>query len=130
MQIFFHTLKKIITIILWPIIYYICDPLYDTNLNELYILQKKATKYIYINLSPTIHLISFSLITLFPKDVKNYRPMSVLPVFPKIYKTSIKSHLLSFIKQNNIIHAYQFGFSRKSSLPRTKQHSSIQLCTA
>ena len=40
----------------------------------------------------------------------NYRPVSVLPVFSKIFERIMHNRLLKFINQHNILYDYQFGF--------------------
>ena len=50
-----------------------------------------------------------------PCDVSNYRPISVLPAFSKIYELCMKARLTNFLSNQNIIHKSQFGFIAKSS---------------
>ena len=40
----------------------------------------------------------------------NYRPVSVLSVFSKIFERIMYNRLLKFINQHNILYDYQFGF--------------------
>ena len=42
--------------------------------------------------------------------VSNYRPISILPVFSKIFEKLIQSRLTSFLTKENILHEGQFGF--------------------
>ena len=40
----------------------------------------------------------------------NYRPVSVLPVFSKIYERVMYNQLLSFTNKHKLLYSYQFGF--------------------
>ena len=42
--------------------------------------------------------------------VSNYKPISVLPCFPKILKLLMYNHLYTYLKENNILYKKQFGF--------------------
>lgn len=44
------------------------------------------------------------------KEVRNYRPISLLPILGKMLETIIKRRLSSFLESNNIIPDFQFGF--------------------
>lgn len=49
-----------------------------------------------------------------PKDVpQNYRPISQLNVFSKIFEILMKSHLIQYLESKNIFNPSQFGFRRK-----------------
>ena len=48
-------------------------------------------------------------------DMKNYRPISVLPIFDKIFERIIHKRLMNFFTEYNIISAHQFGFQPKKS---------------
>ena len=45
-----------------------------------------------------------------PLLVKNYRPISVLPAFSKIYEKIFYNRILKFFNQHNVLYKYQFGF--------------------
>ena len=45
----------------------------------------------------------------------NYRPVSTLPIFSKIYEKLLYNRLYSFFAANNIIYNKQFGFRRNHS---------------
>ena len=45
----------------------------------------------------------------------NYRPISVLSCFSKIFEKIMYNHLFNFMEQFNIIYEYQFGFRHKHS---------------
>ena len=44
------------------------------------------------------------------KFMNNFRPVSVLPVFSKIYERLMYNRLIAFINKHNILYKYQFGF--------------------
>jgi len=44
------------------------------------------------------------------KSLTNYRPISILSVFSKIFEKIISIRLKQFITSNNILHENQFGF--------------------
>ena len=43
-------------------------------------------------------------------DTSNYRPISLLPMFSKIFESLMKKYLMSFLNRNNILNNRQFGF--------------------
>jgi hypothetical protein len=47
--------------------------------------------------------------------ITNYRPISILNSFSKIFEKVIVTRLKSFITKNNILYDYQFGFREKYS---------------
>ena len=58
-------------------------------------------------------------------DVNNYRPISLLNIFSKIFEKIMKIHLVSYIENNNILNKGQFGFqSGKSTLDALIKFSS------
>ena len=42
--------------------------------------------------------------------LSNYRPISLLPSFSKIFERLVYNRLISYLNKNNILHDYQFGF--------------------
>ena len=78
--------------------------------------------------SPLTHVINLSLSSgVFPQELKiariiplfksgdpmqlnNYRPVSVLPVFSKVFERIMYNRLLSFINKNKLLYNLQFGF--------------------
>ena len=42
--------------------------------------------------------------------INNYRPVSVLPLFSKIFERVIYERINNFITKNYILYKYQFGF--------------------
>ena len=56
------------------------------------------------------------VIALYKKGVKfdpnNYRPISLLSLFDKIFEKILCRRLISFLEQNKILHCYQYGFRK------------------
>lgn len=48
-------------------------------------------------------------------DCNNYRPISLLSTFNKIFETKIKNDLSKFIEENNVLYINQFGFRKYHS---------------
>ena len=89
----------------------------------------KVVKHTYTSFKkPLCHIINMSFNSgIFPSELKvarviplfksgdaacfsNYRPVSVLPVLSKIFERLLYSRLLTFINENNVLYAFQFGF--------------------
>jgi hypothetical protein len=49
------------------------------------------------------------------RDMSNYRPISILPVFSEILEKIMCKRLNSFIGKNNILSNAQFGFRQGKS---------------
>ena len=47
--------------------------------------------------------------------IHNYRPISVLPFFSKIFEKIVSKYVLRFLDDNNILYEYQFGFGKHHS---------------
>ena len=45
----------------------------------------------------------------------NYRPVSVLPVFSKLFERQMYNHLICFINENKLLYDYQFGYQKGKS---------------
>ena len=83
---------------------------------------------------PVVHLINSSLISgIFPKELKiskvipvfkkgdrtdklNYRPISVLPAFSKIYERVMYNQIVKYLVENNLFDDQQHGFRRGKSV--------------
>ena len=48
-------------------------------------------------------------------QLTNYRPISVLIFFSKIFEKTMYNHLIKFINKNKILYKYQFGFRKSHS---------------
>ena len=46
---------------------------------------------------------------------KNYRPVSLLPIFSKILEKVVAKQLISYIEENDILYKHQYGFQSKKS---------------
>ena len=44
--------------------------------------------------------------------IENYRPISVLPYFSKIFEKVMFTYVIEFLDENNILYEYQFGFRK------------------
>ena len=49
------------------------------------------------------------------QKVNNYRPISLLSPFSKLFERHIHTELTKFITKYNILHPYQYGFRHNSS---------------
>ena len=50
------------------------------------------------------------------QDISNYRPISILSFFSKIFEKTMYNHLINFIDKNKILYKYQFGFRKLHSM--------------
>ena len=50
-----------------------------------------------------------------PQMLYNYRPVSVIPIFGKIFEKFIYNRLYSFFSAMNVIYDKQFGFRKNHS---------------
>lgn len=50
-----------------------------------------------------------------PAEINNYRPISILSVFSKVYEKIMKKRLVKHLQNNNLIHQSQFGFQKSSN---------------
>ena len=50
-----------------------------------------------------------------PKSMNDFRPISLLPIFSKIFEKIIAERVMSFIDKNSILTSSQFGFRTSSS---------------
>jgi hypothetical protein len=49
------------------------------------------------------------------EDINNYRPISVLPIFSKIFERLMLSQIIKFLDNNKLLAPYQFGFRKNYS---------------
>ena len=49
------------------------------------------------------------------RHVKNYRPISALPVLLKILEKAVHQQLYNFLESNNLLYDCQFGFRKTCS---------------
>ena len=55
--------------------------------------------------------------------VHNYKPISVLPYFLKLFEKVMASYVIEFFENNNMFYKYQFGFRK----PHSTSHAIITL---
>ena len=48
-----------------------------------------------------------------PNQLGNYRPISILPIFSKIFEKIVFKQLYNFLNKFNLLHSAQFGFRKK-----------------
>ena len=53
------------------------------------------------------------------ENPSNYRPISLLSVFSKIFEKIVHKRLYDFLEMNNALHTLQFGFRKKHSTSHT-----------
>jgi hypothetical protein len=56
------------------------------------------------------------------EDVNNYRPISVLPIFSKIFERLMLSQIIKFLDNNKLLTPYQFGFRKNYSMTSAILH--------
>ena len=49
-----------------------------------------------------------------PMQFNNYRPVSLLPFFSKLFERLMYNRLIDFINKYKLLYDYQFGFRKKS----------------
>jgi len=65
-----------------------------------------------------------------PSNFNNYRPISVLPAFSKIYEKVIFERLVSFIEKHSILYEHQYGFRSQHSTVQAILHLVDQISTS
>ena len=58
-----------------------------------------------------------------PEDIGNYRPVSTLPIFGKLFEKVIYKRIFSFAQSQNIINPNQFGFRKSHSTSHAVNYS-------
>jgi len=59
-----------------------------------------------------------------PLDMKNYRPISIIPVFAKLLERLMYNRIISFLYENKILSETENGFRKGKSID-TAVHSFI-----
>ena len=54
-----------------------------------------------------------------PSLLTNYRPISVLRFFSKVFEKVMYNHIISFMNKNDVLYDQQFGFRQKHSTQQT-----------
>ena len=95
------------------------------------------------------HIINLSLLTgIFPDCLKltrssdshilkggdstnagNYRPISVLPIFSKIFEKVVCRQLYTYFEKYNILYEHQYGFRKHMSTVQALYCITCNLCT-
>ena len=55
-------------------------------------------------------------------NLSNYRPISVLPVFSKVFEKVAYTQLYDYLENNSILHKQQYGFCDKKSTTQAILH--------
>ena len=55
-------------------------------------------------------------------NFSNYRPISVLPVFSKVFEKVAYTQLYDYLENNSILHKQQYGFRGKMSTTQAILH--------
>ena len=55
-------------------------------------------------------------------NLSNYRPISVLPVFSKVFEKVEYTQLYDYLENNSILHKQQYGFRAKKSTTQAIFH--------
>ena len=50
-----------------------------------------------------------------PQDIQNYRPISVLPFFSKVFEKIFSFYIIEFLDLHNVLYDKQFGFRQRHS---------------
>ena len=62
-------------------------------------------------------------------DPKNFRPMSLLPVFSKAFEKVIHDQTMEYLTDNNIIYKYQSGFHKNNSTDTSLSYLTDKILT-
>ena len=55
-------------------------------------------------------------------DISNYRPISILPAFSKVYEKIIANRLINYLEKNNLLTTFQHGFRANRSTESAVLH--------
>ena len=61
---------------------------------------------------------------------ENFRPISILPIFGKIFEKLIYTRLYNFLTSNKLMYSKQFGFRKGHSCSHALNYSAHQLTSA
>ena len=61
-------------------------------------------------------------------NLSNYRPISLLPVFSKVFEKVAYIQLYDYLENNSILHKQQYGFRAKKSTTQAIFHFLHYLC--
>ena len=63
-----------------------------------------------------------------PSELKDYRPVSILPILSKVYEKLVLKQITQFIEEQNVYHKYQSGFRKHHSTSKilTKLYDDIK----
>ena len=90
----------------------LCPEIFATNLTIIY------NHYIELGEYPDAMKIA-KVIPIYKKEIRslpeNYRPISLLSVFDKIFERLICHKLVDFLEKKNILYKFQFGFRKSHS---------------
>jgi hypothetical protein len=100
-------------------VYHINSKIIKTLVNVIYILLTKIfNKCIAENVFPNVLKIS-KVIPLFKKgdkdNMNNYRPISIVPTFSKVFEYLLKKQITKFFDNNNLFSKNQYGFRNNLS---------------
>ena len=59
-------------------------------------------------------------------NICNYRPISILPVFSKVFEEVAYTQLYDYLENNSILHKQQYGFRAKKSTTRSGHFAFLQ----
>lgn len=62
-------------------------------------------------------------------ELGNYRPVSILPIFSKVFEKIIHCRVLNFIETSNVLTPYQFGFRKNMSTELALLHQKEYILT-
>jgi Notch-like protein len=63
-------------------------------------------------------------------EPSNYRPISLLSKFSKVFERLMDDRLYKHINRNNILHNYQFGFGPNSYTEKASFRLTVEILTA
>ena len=61
-----------------------------------------------------------------PVELKDYRPVSILPVLSKVYEKFVLQQLAVFIDRESVYHKYQWGYRKNHSTATLKLQDDLK----